>query len=414
MKKQERQKAIRIKLITDKKAYVSELAKELSVTTRTIRNDLNELCQSTLFSLFHGGVQLKNTPDDESLFEQSFTETILNVFKSGKDIAPNSNRTTQNSYINESVYILGSFNVDIVSEITALPQIGQTIRASATHFYAGGKGTNQAIAAAKINNNVHLTVKLGSDEFSKKAKRYLTKTEISSFSFLINEMSPTGIAIVWVSDATGDNMISVTLGANETFTEEDILLDIDIIRNCRVFLTQLENNFPITRYAIMQAKLGKAIVVLNPAPYVPEIKEILHLIDIITPNKIEAEALSGVVIDDINSAKNAAKSIHIQGAKSVIITLGNQGCLIFDGKVYTHIPAYKSAVVDTSGAADAFTGALAAYIANGKELVNAAQYASAFASLKVERKGASNMPSNSLVYHRKQQLFRELFSPLSL
>lgn len=170
MKKQERQKAIRIKLITDKKAYVSELAKELSVTTRTIRNDLNELCQSTLFSLFHGGVQLKNTPDDESLFEQSFTETILNGFKSGKDIAPNSNRTTQNSYINESVYILGSFNVDIVSEITALPQIGQTIRASATHFYAGGKGTNQAIAAAKINNNVHLTVKLGSDEFSKKPR----------------------------------------------------------------------------------------------------------------------------------------------------------------------------------------------------------------------------------------------------
>ncbi|WP_272676936.1 PfkB family carbohydrate kinase [Providencia huaxiensis] len=414
MKKQERQKAIRIKLITDKKAYVSELAKELSVTTRTIRNDLNELCQSTLFSLFHGGVQLKNTPDDESLFERSFTKTILNGFKSGKDIVPNSNRTTQNSYINESVYILGSFNVDIVSEITALPQIGQTIRASATHFYAGGKGTNQAIAAAKINNNVHLTVKLGSDEFSKKAKRYLTKTEISSFSFLVNEVSPTGIAIVWVSDATGDNMISVTLGANETFTEEDVLLDIDIIRNCRVFLTQLENNFPITRYAIMQAKLGKAIIVLNPAPYVPEIKEILHLIDIITPNKIEAEALSGVVIDDINSAKNAAKSIHIQGAKSVIITLGSQGCLIFDGKVYTHIPAYKSAVVDTSGAADAFTGALAAYIANGKELVNAAQYASAFASLKVERKGASNMPSSSLVYHRKQQLFRELFSPLSL
>ncbi|MEX6398792.1 hypothetical protein AB6E88_17620 [Providencia hangzhouensis] len=94
-----------------------------------------------ILELFHMvAYNSKNTPDDESLFEQSFTETILNGFKSGKDIAPNSNRTTQNSYINESVYILGSFNVDIVSEITALPQIGQTIRASATHVYAGGKG----------------------------------------------------------------------------------------------------------------------------------------------------------------------------------------------------------------------------------------------------------------------------------
>lgn len=120
-------------------------------------------------------------------------------------------------------------------------------------------------------------------------------------------MSSTGIAIVWVSGATGDNMISIDLGANETFTQEDILLDIDTIRNCKVFLTQLENNFPITRYAVMQAKLGKSLVVLNPAPYVSEIKEILHLIDIITPNKIEAEALSGITIVDIYSAKKCCQ-----------------------------------------------------------------------------------------------------------
>ena len=183
MKKQERQKAIRVKLVTDKKVYVSELAKELSVKTRTIRNDLNELSQNSLFSLFHGGAQIKSAPD-ESLFEQSFTNTILNGFKSHREeIVSVSTHAKQNSYIDDSIYILGSFNIDIVSETTTFPQIGQTIRASATRFYAGGKGTNQAVAAAKINNNVHLTVKLGADEFSKKAKRYLTNTEISSFSF---------------------------------------------------------------------------------------------------------------------------------------------------------------------------------------------------------------------------------------
>lgn len=103
MKKQERHKAIRVKLVTDKKVYVSELARELSVTTRTIRNDLNELCQNTRFSLFHGGAQLKNTPDDESLFEQSFTKTILNGFKSNKETTPTATRSTQNNYIDERV-----------------------------------------------------------------------------------------------------------------------------------------------------------------------------------------------------------------------------------------------------------------------------------------------------------------------
>jgi ribokinase len=284
-----------------------------------------------------------------------------------------------------------------------LPQIGQTIRSSSTNFYAGGKGTNQAVAAAKINNNVHLAIKLGMDEFSEKARKYITNTEISSFTIFENAIASTGIAIVWVSNATGDNMITIDLGANETFTQEDILFDIEIIQKCKVFLTQLENNFPITRFAIMQAKLFQSLVVVNPAPYVSEVKEILHLIDIITPNKVEAEALSGLLITDIDSAKLAAKRIHDQGAKCVIITLGNHGCLLFDGEIFTCVPAYKSAVIDTSGAGDAFTGALAACIANGKKLLDSVMYASAFASLKVERKGASNMPNSSLVYHRMQR-----------
>jgi len=401
MNKNERQKAIRVKLVMDKNVYVCDLAKQLSVTTRTIRNDLNELSSHSVCMLFHGGASLVAVAD-ESLFEKSVINTILKGLGENNTnfaSAPHS----KEGLIDGGIYILGSFNVDIVSETMMLPQIGQTIRSSSTNFYAGGKGTNQAVAAAKINNNVHLAIKLGMDEFSEKARKYITNTEISSFTIFENEIASTGIAIVWVSNTTGDNMISIDLGANETFTQEDILFDLDIIQNCKVFLTQLENNFPITRFAIMQAKSFHSVVLLNPAPYVSEVKEILHLIDIITPNKVEAEALSGMLITDISSAKLVAKSIHDQGAKCVIITLGNQGCLLFDGDIFTYVPAYKSAVVDTSGAGDAFTGALAACIANGKKLIDSVQYASAFASLKVERKGASNMPNSSLVYHRMQQ-----------
>ncbi|WP_410016264.1 PfkB family carbohydrate kinase [Sodalis sp. C49] len=401
MNKSERQKAIRVKLVRDKNVYVAELAKELSVTTRTIRNDLKELSSHANCMLFHGGAKLAEVAD-ESLFEKSVINTILKgLGDSSMDSYTGSDQ--QEKLLDDGIYILGSFNVDIVSETMMLPQIGQTIRSSSTHFYAGGKGTNQAVAAAKINNNVHLAIKLGMDEFSEKARKYITNTEISSFTIFENEIAATGIAIVWVSNTTGDNMISIDLGANETFTQEDILFDLNIIQSCKVFLTQLENNFPITRFAIMQAKSFQCVIVVNPAPYVSEVKEILHLIDIITPNKIEAEALSGIAITDIHSAKTAAKSIHNQGAKCVIITLGERGCLLFDGDIFTYVPAYKSAVMDTSGAGDAFTGALAGCIANGKKLTDAVRYACAFASLKVERKGASNMPNSSLVYHRMQQ-----------
>jgi len=401
MIKNDRQNEIRVKLVKDKKVYVCELAKELQVTTRTIRNDLKELSSRAICVPFHGGASLVQVAE-ESLFDKSVINTILRGLGQNS-VDPAIIPLPKERLLDGGIYILGSFNVDIVSETLMLPRIGQTIRSSSTHFYAGGKGTNQAVAAAKLNNNVHLAIKLGMDEFSEKARKYIANTEISSFTIFENEIASTGIALVWVSHATGDNMITIDLGANETFTQEDILFDLDIIKKCKLFLTQLENNFSITRFAIMQAKSFHALVLVNPAPYVSEVKDILHLIDIITPNKVEAEALSGRVITDIDSAKSAAQCIHQQGAKCVIITLGGQGCLLFDGLIFTYIPAYKSAVVDTSGAGDAFTGALAACIANGKALIDSVQYACAFASLKVERKGASNMPNSSLVYHRMQQ-----------
>ena len=153
-------------------------------------------------------------------------------------------------------------------------------------------------------------------------------------------------------------------------------------------------------------KLSNALkvqVILNPAPYVPEVEKLIPICDLITPNETEASQISGVNITDIPSAKEAALVIHRKGAKKVLITMGGQGSLIFDGEKFTHIPAFAAVVVDTTGAGDAFNGALAASLANGKDLNQAAHYATAFASLAVEREGAANMPSEHQVAARMIQ-----------
>ncbi|XNT01367.1 PfkB family carbohydrate kinase [Vibrio splendidus] len=176
--------------------------------------------------------------------------------------------------------------------------------------------------------------------------------------------------------------------------------EFSLINDSNVFLTQLENNFEITKLAIEYASRSPALVMLNPAPYSDGVKQIIHLVDILTPNETEAESLTGIEIEDLDSAKIAAEKIYSMGVKVVILTLGSKGSLLFDGKTHQFFEPFKAVVTDTSGAGDSFNGALAANIAQGKSLEYSMKYASAFASLAVERKGASNMPNADLVEAR--------------
>ena len=139
---------------------------------------------------------------------------------------------------------------------------------------------------------------------------------------------------------------------------------------------------------------------LNPAPYIDECKSLIHLIDIITPNETEAQDLTGIKVTDLDTAQQAAKAIHAMGAKIIVMTMGSKGALMFDGQHYRHYPPYKAVVTDTSGAGDSFNGALAACLANEHPIDYAIKFASAYASLAVERKGASNMPEASLAEAR--------------
>lgn len=399
MNKKQRIHAIRKQLVNEGVVYVNALSQELCVTERTIRRDLKILSEQGIAEIFFGGAQIICSIETTDFKSQGINKIMekMNSKSNQKKLAIGSNTDEI------EVYVLGSFNIDIVSGVSSFPKIGQTIRANSTNFYAGGKGSNQATAASKVSQHVHLTVKLGQDEFADKARSYLASTNINTFSIFESETSPTGNAIIMVSEDEKNNMIAIDLGANEAFTYEEILSEFQKIKRSKVFLTQMENNFDITKSAIELASGTDAVVILNPAPYSEKIKELVDMVDIITPNETEASDLSGVLVNDLESAKEAATIIHSMGASIVVITLGADGCLLYDGETHTHFKPFKAVVIDTVGAGDSFNGALAASLAKGEQLHYAIKYASAFASLAVEREGASNMPDDKLVKARLNQ-----------
>ncbi|MHC9244702.1 ribokinase [Aeromonas jandaei] len=400
MNKNDRQRLIKTRLILDKEVSVKALAGIFSVTERTIRNDLQTLVDKNFCEMFYGGARFIQH-DDNIFFESTSIDNISTLLETPAITRMQSELAAQNSdSMTPDIYILGSFNIDIVLEINEFPKVGESVLAHSTKYYGGGKGANQAIAAAKINNHVHLTIKVGQDLFADRAKSYLANANIASLNILEDTEHPTGNAIILVSQPSGENKIAINLGANSHITVDDIIHDLDAIRDCRVFLTQLENNFDIMSLAITYAKKCGATTILNPTPYNECVKKILPFVDIITPNEVEASDLSGLVIKDNESAKLAAEIIYNMGVKNVIITLGDKGCHYFNGQRHIHLSGHKAAVIDSSGAGDSFNGSLAASIANGKSIEDALIFANAFASLKVERRGASNMPDISLVKAR--------------
>lgn len=291
------------------------------------------------------------------------------------------------------VCILGSFNVDIVARVERFPVAGESLRATGSSFGAGGKGANQALAAASAGAEVHFVSKTGNDQFGSFARQHLQESAIDSLSLLQSEQQPTGNAVIYVSEASGENMVAVFPGANNTLTEADVDSILPRLKSSAILLLQLENNFDAILHALRLAKREGIPVVLNPAPVSLQVREWLPLTDIVTPNETEASLLSGIPVTGISSAEQAAREIVSLGAKQVIITLGAGGVLLYDGSDMRHIPAFPAKPVDTTGAGDAFNGALVAALARGESLLQAAIFASAFASLAVERAGASSMPS---------------------
>ena len=247
---------------------------------------------------------------------------------------------------------------------------------------------------------MHLITKVGEDHFSKYAYKYLQESGIDSFTIFQTEIEPTGSSISYLADKTQNNITATYLGANNTFTLQEVDISLPYISEADVLLLQGEINIDANVKAASFAHSINKTVILNVAPYSDDLKQLYLYVDFITLNAYQASAWSGIEINTINDAKQAVEIIAGNEKKKVIIYIDELGVVYFDGRNTFHIPPLPSLRVDTMAATDAFNGAFASKIAAGGTMPESVLFASAFLSAFIEQKGVTSMPSLSQVQAR--------------
>lgn len=302
------------------------------------------------------------------------------------------------------VCVFGSFNLDIVAGMSRFPKPGESLIARNSMMGAGGKGANQAIAALRAGARVHYIGKVGRDDFGMFARRHLDSAGFDAVTLFSTAECPTGNALIYVAGVDAENMIAVDPGANLTMTDEEVEQCRPAVAVADILLTQLENNLPAIEKLIGIARQSGTFIILNPAPFQPVPDSLLAQVDLLTPNATECTLLTGIQVTDAPSAKQAALALHAKGIKALIITLGTQGALLSVAGKTEWIASFPAVPLDTTGAGDAFNGALASQLAAGRELLDAAHFAAAYASVCVERAGAAaSMPSYAEARQRLEQ-----------
>lgn len=289
----------------------------------------------------------------------------------------------------KNIVVIGSTNTDMVVKASHLPAGGETVLGGEFLMNAGGKGANQAVAAARYGNRVVFVAKTGNDLFGERVRSSLREDDIVTDYVSIDPLHPSGVALITI-DARAENCIVVASGANMYLSTADVDAAREEISAADVVLMQLESPIETVTYAARMAAEAGVKVVLNPAPAPdkPLPEELMRSLYLITPNRSEASRLSGIEVKDLASAREAAKAILDRGPQSVIITLGGDGSLVYDGQEFTFIAATKVEAVDTTAAGDTYNGVLATMVAEGCGLVDAAREASVAAAISVTRMGA--------------------------
>ncbi|MFW9929642.1 MAG: ribokinase [Candidatus Thorarchaeota archaeon] len=306
------------------------------------------------------------------------------------------------------VLIIGSSNIDMNIFSERLPQKGETVTGGIFKQFFGGKGANQAVASVRSGTKTVFLAKIGKDSFGDKMLTQLKKEGIMVNYILRDETEASGIAFIMI-DKDGENMISVAPGANVKLSPEEIEKNEEIIINATALVVQMEIPLETIQKIFHIALKGNVIKILNPAPLKVIPKELLPNIDIIVPNEGELFSLNSLL--DLEKLKKsqrfkivqASKQLANLGIKTVITTLGNKGCLIYQSKSdqFIEIPAFSVNAVDTVGAGDCFNGVLASKLAQGETIINAVKFATAAASIAVTRKGAQeSMPFASEIQER--------------
>lgn len=285
------------------------------------------------------------------------------------------------------IVIAGSSNTDMVIQTTSLPLPGETVLGGNFFMNAGGKGANQAVAAARLGGDITFVAKVGNDVFGKEALDGFKKENINTMYVFVDDKNASGIALITV-DTRGENCIAVASGANAALCVDEIGKAESAIVDADIVLVQLET--PVaTVEKFLQTAFGKGIkTVLNPAPALALTDNIYQKIFLITPNEKEASVLSGTAVCNEDSAKKAAQYFVEKGVQQVIITLGEKGALLYSDRNSFLIPSPKVKAVDTTAAGDVFNGALVVAIGEGKCIEDAVLFANASAALSVTRLGA--------------------------
>ena len=298
---------------------------------------------------------------------------------------------------NPKVVVVGSFNMDLVVKAGRRPETGETLMGTEFGMFIGGKGSNQAIAAARLGSDVTMIGRLGTDLFGDTLMAAHAEEGIHTDYVIRDTEIGTGVASILI-DTDGDNSIVLVPQANMRLSVEDIERASESIAAAAVLLLQLEVPIAASQRAAEIAKSNGATVVLNPAPAQELPDDFLAQVDILTPNEVETESLSGVRVSTATDAERAAKVLLDKGLSAVILTLGEQGALLLTPNLTQQAPSYLVEVVDTTAAGDAFCGALATALARGENFVDAVAFANAAGALAVTVLGAApSMPTAAQV-----------------
>lgn len=286
-----------------------------------------------------------------------------------------------------SIVVIGSSNTDMVIKCAHLPAPGETILGGNFFMNAGGKGANQAVAAARLHGNVTFIAKVGNDVFGAQAIELFNKENIKTEYIFIDDKNPSGIALITVDDK-GENCIAVAQGANGNLAVDDIKNAEQALHNADIILVQLETPLKTIEYIANYAKKHHKKFILNPAPACTLSNELLSKVSIITPNEKEAEMLTGIKISNVEDAKHAAVNLALKGIETVIITLGEEGALLYENNQFSLIATNTVKAVDTTAAGDVFNGALAVALSEQMNMEDAVRFANIAASISVTRLGA--------------------------
>lgn len=289
--------------------------------------------------------------------------------------------------MNKSIVVVGSSNTDMVLRTARFPQPGETILGGEFFMFQGGKGGNQAVAAARLGGEVTFICKLGTDLFGNNAVAHYTNEKINVSFIQQTGEAPSGVALITV-DEQGENEIVVAQGTNALLSVEDIQRASSILAEAAYYLIQLETPLPAVEFLAAQAINHGKKLVLNPAPAAHLPPSLYKNLFLITPNETEAEMLTGIKVHDTSTAQQAAEILRSKGVVNIIITLGSKGAYVSAGGFTGMVAAPKVMAIDTTSAGDVFNGALVVSLAEEKGWEEAVTFACQAAAISVTQMGA--------------------------